>query len=172
MFISSYILLFRRIKCSIDFPNELVLDGLNTTFESNFTAEDYPGANLTAERAAELEGQPVLVLTIKSTPASGVATTDYHFIDLTYLVDTYTVNTDNGDTVSTQALEINGYKLKFKISSTAGNLIRSDANGLYVGADDKKANKVAHEEEEDLSGVIPQLTANGDLAKSTVKKWK
>ena len=114
---------------TVDFPTELFLDQTRTQFVSNFTfsAASYPGAV-----NPSLDGKPVLVFAVKNTTdrTSGTAndTFSYSFMDMSTLVDTY----ETAQGVSSQVLTINGYTVTFNISSTAGNIIKSDAGGIYA----------------------------------------
>lgn len=114
---------------TVDFPTELFLDQTRTQFVSNFafSAASYPGAV-----NPSLDGKPVLVFAVKNTTdrSSGTAndTFSYSFMDMSTLVDTY--KTAQG--VSSQVLTINGHTVTFNISSTAGNIIKSDAGGIYA----------------------------------------
>ena len=114
---------------TVDIPKDLFLDQAKTTFVQNFTfsAAAYPGAV-----NPSLDGKPVFVLAVKGStdPANGTAndTISYSFIDVSALVDTYTTAAGT----SSQVLTISGYTVSFNISSTAGNIIKSDAGGLYA----------------------------------------
>ena len=114
---------------TVDIPKDLFLDQAQTKFESNFefTAAKYPGAV-----NPSLEGKPVFVLAVKGSndPASGTAsdTISYSFLDVSALVDTYTVKA--GD--SAKILSISGYEVEFKISSVAGNIITANSDGIYA----------------------------------------
>ncbi len=123
---------------TIDFPSELFLDQTRTTFVPNFefNATTYPGAT-----NPSLNGKPVLVFAIKNTTdrTSGTVsdTYTYSFLDMSTLVDTYTVA--SGD--SAKVLEINGYTITFKVSSAANNAITVENDGLHVNISGK-ADKV------------------------------
>lgn len=114
---------------TIDIPKDLFLDQAKTKFESNFefTAAKYPGAV-----NPSLDGKQVFVLAVRGStePTAGTAqdTVSYSFIDVSSLVDTYTTAAG----VSSQVLTISGYTITFNISSTAGNIISADQNGLYA----------------------------------------
>ena len=135
---------------SFDFPSELVLDQVKTTFVSSFTfvAATYPGAT-----DPSLNGKPVLVLAVKDTAANGTVTTTYSFLDMTTLVDTYTA-ADN-------SININGYNVSVKISAATGNHLAVAADGLMVDVSDK-ADKVANA----TAGNVATLDANGNLVDS------
>ncbi|MBR0093774.1 MAG: hypothetical protein IJP91_00685 [Synergistaceae bacterium] len=115
---------------SLDFPSELVLDALHTTFVGSFTfnAETYPGAT-----NPSLDGKPVLVIAVKETTAAGTVTTTYSFLNLESLIDTYTVAL--GD--SAKVLTINGYVITFHVSASAGNHLTVNNDGLMVDVSDK-----------------------------------
>ena len=114
---------------TIDIPKDLFLDQAQTKFESSFafTAAKYPGAV-----NPSLEGKPVFVLAVKGStdPAQGTAndTISYSFLDMSTLVDTYTVKA--GD--SAKVITIAGYEVEFKISGTAGNIIQANSDGIYA----------------------------------------
>lgn len=135
---------------SFDFPSELVLDQVKTTFVSNFTfvSATYPGAT-----DPSLNGKPVLVLAVKDTAANGTVTTTYSFLDMTKLVDTY-VPADN-------SININGYNVSVKVSATTGNHLTVENDGLMVNVNDK-ADKVSNA----TSGDVATLDANGNLTDS------
>lgn len=148
-----------------NFPKELFLDAAGTTFVPSFTwsSASYPGST-----DPNLNGKPVIVLAVRTTTdyqRSGAAgdTINYSFIDVSSLVDTYTVNVANGDTVSSKVLTINGYTVKFNISAAAGNGLVANADGLYVDTA-SKADKVTGA----TSGNIAGLDANGNLTDSGI----
>ena len=148
-----------------NFPKELFLDAAGTTFVPSFTwsAASYPEST-----DPNLNGKPVIVLAVRTTTdyaRSGAAgdTINYSFIDVSSLVDTYTVNTENGDTVSSKVLTISGYKVSFKISAAAGNGLEVKADGLYVDTA-SKADKVTGA----TSGNVAGLDANGNLTDSGI----
>jgi len=132
---------------SFNFPNELVLDQLKTTFVPNFAfvANTYQGA-----ADPELDGKPVLVIAIKDTNAAGTVTTSYSFLDMTSLVDVYTA-ADN-------SINVNGYTIAVKISAAANNALTLQSDGLHVdisGKIDKVANATA--------GNITVMKADGSI---------
>ena len=114
---------------TIDIPKDLFLDQARTTFVNSFTfsAATYPGAV-----NPSLEGKPVFVLAVKGStdPAQGTAsdTISYSFLDMSTLVDTYTVK--SGD--STKIIVIAGREVEFKISATAGNILQANSDGLFA----------------------------------------
>ena len=134
---------------SFDFPSELVLDQLKTTFVSNFTfsAETYPGAI-----NPELDGKPVLVIAVKETNG-GIATITYSFLDMTSLVDVYTA-ADN-------SITINGYTVAVKINPDANNRLTLTATGLKVDVDDK-----ADKDTDAVEHNIAWFDANGNAVDS------
>ncbi len=143
---------------TVDFPTELFLDQTRTTFVSNFafTAAAYPGAV-----NPSLDGKPVLVFAVKTTTDRTSGTVDdsyaYSFMDMSTLVDTYSVKA--GD--STKILTINGYEVEVHISSAANNAIEVKNDGLYVSTENK-ADKVANA----TAGHLAGLDANGNLIDS------
>ena len=64
---------------------------------------------------------------LKSLSVSG-RTISYSFLDMSTLVDTYTVK--SGD--SAKVLTIAGYEVELKISATAGNIITANSDGIYA----------------------------------------
>ena len=143
---------------TVDFPKELFLDAARTSFVSNFAfnAQTYPGAT-----NPSLEGKPVLVIAIKTTTDSANGTADdtfsYSFLDLTSLVDTYTVKAGDSEKV----LRIDGYEIEFKVSQAANNAITVQNDGLHVDISDK-TDKVANA----TAGHLAGLDANGNLTDS------
>ncbi|MBR1646038.1 MAG: hypothetical protein IJ685_04580 [Selenomonadaceae bacterium] len=115
---------------SFDFPEEIFLDQLQTQFVPNFTfsAATYPGAT-----DPNLDGKPVFVLAVKG-DATTNPTLTYSFVNVEALVDVYTA----GDT----SININGYNVNVRISADTGNLLELKNDGLFVGSDDTKVDKV------------------------------
>lgn len=139
---------------TVDFPNEMVLDAVRTTFVPNFAFNPttYPGAT-----NPSLEGKPVLVLAVKTTTAAGAESVNFSFLNLETLIDVYTIKT--GD--SAKVLSISGNEIEFHVSSVANNAITVQADGLHVdisGKTDKVANATA--------GNLAGLDANGNLTDS------
>ena len=152
-------------------PTEMFLDQAKTAFVSNFT---FSSATYAGATDPNLNGKPVLVLAVKGIDHSNnnAETVNYSFLDVSTLVDTYTVKTGN----SAKVLSIAGYEVEFKVSadtnnavevladgiavrvsSTTNNALTKDANGLYVnitGKADKAANPTA--------GHVAGLDANGN----------
>ena len=62
------------------------------------------------------------------------------------------------------SINVNGYVINVKISAVTGNLLELKSDGLYVGSDDTKADKVANA----TAGNIATLDANGNLVDSGV----
>lgn len=114
---------------TVDIPKDLFLDQARTQFVQNFVfnAATYPGAV-----NPSLDGKPVFVLAVRGStdPANGTVndTISYSFLDVSALVDTYTVKA--GD--SAKVLTIAGYEVEFKISATAGNILNANSDGLYA----------------------------------------
>ena len=130
---------------SFNFPAELVLDQLHTTFVPNFvfSAETYPGAT-----NPSLDGKPVLVIAVKETNG-GIATITYSFMDMTSLVDVYTA-ADN-------TITINGYTVAVKVNPAANNRLQATASGLMVDVDDK-----ADKDADAVEGNIAVFDDNGN----------
>lgn len=151
---------------TLDLPAEMVVDALKTGFVSNF---NFANGNYTGATNPNLDGQAVLVLAINSTD-KGATTTSYSFISVNSLVDTYTA-ADN-------TITVNGYTIAVKVSPTAGNALKTTANGLFVDTSDKQdkdtdavANNVA---KMDTNGnavdggiAIDDVITNDDIASLT-----
>ena len=119
---------------TVDFPKDFLLDQAKTLFVPNFTfsAATYPGAV-----NPSLDGKPVMVLAVKGTTdvASGTAndTVNYSFMDMSALVDTYSVKAGTSEKI----LTISGYEIEFKISSEDNNAIIAKNDGIYVDISSK-----------------------------------
>ena len=129
-----------------NFPNELVLDQLKTTFIANFvfSSETYPGAT-----NPSLDGKPVLVIAVKDTNAAGTVTTTYSFLNMETLVDTYTA--------ADKSIVINGYTIGVNIDPAQGNHLTLTANGLLVDVSDK-----ADKDTDAVAGNIAVFDASGN----------
>ena len=145
---------------TVDFPSELFLDQTRTTFVQNFAfnATTYPGAT-----NPSLDGKPVMVLAVKGTTdvANGTAndTVSYSFLDVSALVDVYTIA--SGD--SSKVLSIANNAITVHISSAANNAITVQSDGLHVNISGK-ADKVANA----TAGHVATLDANGNITDSGV----
>lgn len=117
---------------TFDFPEEIFLDQAGTTLVENFawSLATYPGST-----NPNLEGKTVLVLAVKGDKETN-PTVKYSFVNLEKLIDAYTAG-DN-------SIDINGYSVTVKISATAGNLLSVVNDGLYVGSDPTKIDKVTN----------------------------
>lgn len=118
--------LANRVKTELDkIPEELFLDQTKTAFVGSFTwsAEIYPGST-----DPELNGKPVMVLAVKGEGG----TTNYSFLDMAKLVDTYTAKTEGKD--ASTVVEIAGYEMdvKVNISQAEGNQLQLRPDGLHV----------------------------------------
>ena len=136
---------------SFNFPEEIFLDQVRKVFVQNFAWSNatYPGST-----DPNLDGKPVFVLAVKG-DATTNPTLTYSFINVEYLVDTYTA-ADN-------SININGYNVNVKISAAANNAITLESDGLHVdisGKTDKVANAT--------NGNFAGLDANGNLTDSGV----
>lgn len=136
---------------TFDFPEEMFLSQTGTELVDNFTfsTATYPGAT-----DPNLNGKPVLVLAVRGNALT--PTTNYSFVSLERLIDVYTAG-DN-------SININGYNVSVKRSSETGNLLELKNDGLFVGSDNTKADKVTGA----TAGNIATLDANGNLADSGV----
>lgn len=137
---------------TFDFPEEIFLSQTGTEVVDNFafSAATYPGAT-----DPNLDGKTVLVLAVRGNAASN-PTVNYSFVDLEKLIDTYRAG-DN-------SINISGYDVSVKRSAVTGNLIELKSDGLFVGSDSTKADKVANA----TAGNIATLDANGNLVDSGV----
>ena len=117
---------------TFDFPEEIFLDQAGTTLVENFawSLATYPGST-----NPNLDGKTVLVLAVKGDKETN-PTVKYSFVNLEKLIDAYTAG-DN-------SIDINGYSVTVKISATAGNLLSVVNDGLYVGSDPTKIDKVTN----------------------------
>ena len=135
---------------TVDFPEEIFLDQARTTFVQNFawSAATYPGST-----NPNLDGKPVLVLAVSGDKEVN-PTLAYSFIDVAYLVDTYTA----GDAT----IDIAGNAIAVKVSATQGNLLSVAQDGLLVGSDAGKIDKVTNA----VSGNFATWGASGVLVDS------
>ena len=130
---------------TLDLPAEMVLDSAKTSFVSNF---NFANGNYTGATDPNLDGKAVLVLAIKTTDKA-VEGVSYSFVDVDYLVDTYSA-ADN-------SITINGYTIAVKISAAANNAITLQNDGLHVdisGKQDRDTDAVADN--------IAKFDANGN----------
>ena len=137
---------------SFDFPEELALQQLGTEIVENFafSAATYPGAT-----NPNLDGKTVLVLAVKGDKATN-PTVKYSFVDMAKVIKAISAG-DN-------SINVNGYTINVKISAVIGNLLELKSDGLYVGSDDTKADKVTGA----TAGNIATLDANGNLVDSGI----
>lgn len=137
---------------TFDFPEELYLAQTGTQIVENFawSAATYPGST-----NPNLDGKTVLVLAVRGNAATN-PTVSYSFVDMAKVVETITAG-DNSITV-------NGYAVSVKVSAATGNLVEVKADGVFVGSDSTKADKVTGA----TAGHIATLDANGNLVDSGV----
>ena len=111
---------------SVTLPSDLRLDQAKTTFAPSFTfnSSTYAGAT-----NPNLNGKPVLILTV----TDGTNST-YSFLNLEGLLKTYSP-LNNG-------IQISGSSIGAKVSGDTDNLLSIAADGLLVGHDDDKVDKV------------------------------
>lgn len=114
---------------TLDLPEELYLQQTGTEIVENFafSAATYPGAT-----DPNLNGKTVLILKVTGTKSN--PTVKYSFVDLAKVMKAYTAG-DN-------SINVSGYTLTVKISATTGNLLELKNDGLFVGSDDSKVDKV------------------------------
>ena len=146
---------------TFNLPEEMFLDQAKTEFVNNFAWSElsYPGST-----NPELDGKPVLVLAVKGDSENPT----FSFVSLEQLIDIYTGEATNTATVSVSS--DNKITAEVKISSTTGNVLTSDDNGLYVPTPpvtdiSGKADKVADATEGNFAG----LDAEGNLTDSGSK---
>jgi hypothetical protein len=143
---------------TFDFPKELFLDQVKTTFVPKFafSAETYPDAT-----DPKLAGKPVMVLAVKGQNPDSCT---YSFLDMSALVDTYKAKATGKDASTT--VTIAGYEVdvKVNVSTAAGNALVLKDDGLYVDISGK-ADKVKNA----TSGNFAALDANGNLTDSGKK---
>ena len=137
---------------TFDFPEELYLAQTGTEIVENFawSAATYPGST-----NPNLDGKTVLVLAVQGNKATNPTVT-YSFVDMAKVIEVITAG-DNSITVD-------GYAISVKVSPDTGNLFQVKANGVYVGSDTLKADKVVGA----TAGHIATLDANGNLVDSGV----
>lgn len=143
---------------TFDFPKELFLDQVKTTFVPKFafSAETYPDAT-----DPKLAGKPVMVLAVKGQNPDSCT---YSFLDMSALVDTYKAKATGKDASTTIA--VSGYEIEVKVnvSAAAGNALSLKADGLYVDISGK-ADKVKNA----TAGNLAALDESGNLTDSGKK---
>lgn len=143
---------------TFDFPKELFLDQVKTTFVPKFafSAETYPDAT-----DPKLAGKPVMVLAVKGQNPDSCT---YSFLDMSALVDTYKAKATGKDASTT--VTIAGYEVdvKVNVSAAAGNALVLKDDGLYVDISGK-ADKVKNA----TAGNFAALDESGNLTDSGKK---
>lgn len=137
---------------SIDLPAELFLDQVHTTFVPNFA---FASGGYTNATNPNLDGKPVLVIAVKDNAASPTVT--YSFLNMEALVDTYRE--------LNAGIQISGYSIGAKVSGDTDNLLSIAQDGLLVGHDDDKVDKVSSA----TSGNIVVFGADGAITDSGSK---
>ena len=129
---------------------KLALQQLGTEIVENFafSAATYPGAT-----NPNLDGKTVLA--VKGDKATN-PTVQYSFVDMAKVIKAISAS-DN-------SIDVNGYVIKVNISAGTDNLLELKSDGLFVGSDDTKADKVTGV----TAGNIATLDANGNLVDSGV----
>lgn len=137
---------------TVDFPEEVFLDQTRTAFVQSFawSAAAYPNST-----NPNLDGKPVLVLAVKGDKEVN-PTLVYSFINVEYLVDTYTA----GDAT----IDIAGNAITVKVSAVTGNLLSVASDGLFVSSDTTKVDKVT----DAVSGNFATWGASGVLTDSGI----
>lgn len=135
---------------SFNFPEEIFLSQTGTEIVENFawSAATYPGSS-----NPNLDGKTVLVLAVRGDAASN-PTVNYSFVDMAKVIKAISAG-DN-------SINVNGYSISVKISAVTGNLLELKSDGLFVGSDSTKADKVANA----TAGNFATLDANGNLVDS------
>ena len=145
---------------SFDFPTEYFLDQAKSVFVQTFAWSEtaYPGST-----NPNLDGKPVMVLAVKGDNN----TVQYSFVDLTYLLDTYT-----GGNTSTAKVTVDGKEITVavNVSKATDNALQVKEDGLFVPKAEVvdisgKADKVADATEGNSAG----LDANCNLTDSGKK---
>lgn len=115
---------------TFDFPEELYLQQVGTEIVENFawSAASYPGST-----NPNLDGKTVLILAVKGNKATN-ATVKYSFVDMANVIKAISA----GDA----SVIVNGYAVSARLSEVSGNLLELKSDGLYVGSDDNKVDKV------------------------------
>ena len=143
---------------TFDFPKELFLDQVKTTFVPKFafSAETYPDAT-----DPKLAGKPVMVLAVKGQNPDSCT---YSFLDMSALVDTYKAKATGKDASTT--VTIAGYEVdvKVNVSAAAGNALVLKDDGLYVDISGK-ADKVKNA----TAGNFAALDESGNMTDSGKK---
>ena len=103
---------------TVDFPEEIFLDQLQTKFVQNFafSAATYPGAT-----NPNLDGKPVFVLAVKGDKEANPTLT-FSFVNLEGLVKTYTAQN--------AGISIAGTSIGVNLSANAGNILSIANDGL------------------------------------------
>lgn len=143
---------------TFDFPKELFLDQVKTTFVPKFafSAETYPDAT-----DPKLAGKPVMVLAVKGQNPDSCT---YSFLDMSALVDTYKAKATGKDASTTITVSDYEIEVKVNVSAAAGNALSLKADGLYVDISGK-ADKVKNA----TVGNLAALDASGNLTDSGKK---
>ena len=115
---------------SFNFPEEIYLQQVGTEIVENFAWSNatYPGST-----NPNLEGKTVLVLAVKGDKQTN-ATVKYSFVDMAKVIKAISAG-DN-------SINVNGYAINVKVSAVNGNLLELKSDGLYVGSDSTKVDKV------------------------------
>lgn len=137
---------------TVDFPEEIFVDQLNTKFEPNFAFSTaiYPGAT-----DPQLDGKPVFVLAVKGDKQVN-PTSSYSFINLEGLIKTYTP--------ANAGISIAGSSIGVQVSAGTGNLLSIANDGLFVGSDENKLDK----DPTAIQGNVAAFGANGAVVDSGI----
>ena len=132
---------------SFNLPEEIFLNQVGTivVHDFMFSALAYPNST-----NPNLDGKTVLVLAVKGDKKTN-PTIKYVFVDLQKLVDKYLA--------SNKSININGYSIAVNISDDTKNLLALKEDGLFVGSDDSKLDKVPSA----VQGTIPVFDVDGTI---------
>ena len=126
---------------SFDFPTEYFLDQTKSVFVQTFAWSEtaYPGST-----NPNLDGKPVMVLAVKGDNNTVL----YSFVDLTYLLDTYTGGNTNATEGNLAGLDANGNltdsgkKASDFVAAEAKKRLMTDEEGAKLGGIAEGATKV------------------------------
>ena len=141
---------------SFDFPTEYFLDQTKSQFVQSFAfdAETYPGAS-----DPSLDGKPVMVLAVKTEDGSTIT---YSFVDLTYLLNTYTAKTEGKNASTTVTIDGYTIEVKVNISAEEGNQLQLKADGLFVPKQTTDVSGKADKDSDAVEGNLAAFDSNGN----------
>lgn len=139
-----------QVVKTFNLPEEIFLQNLGTSFAYNFAWSNvlYPNSS-----NPNLDGKPVFVIHVKGDNASDPYES-WSFINLQALVDLY-VPADASIAISNNSISAG-------VSATSGNQLTKANNGLFVGHDNSKADKVPNA----TNGNIVLFDSSGNISDS------